>query len=177
MRPNSDRVEPLEYEPLPTALALAACRKLLGRLGGIVLPAVIEVIDEGDCHRCKEHRPRHAHGTSMLLCRPCLADRLAFERRIASKGGGSQNPKRNPATTPESFNTSPLSPARSAMSEPRCYVCLEELPVDAFAVDRSKASGRKSVCKSCDRRRVAERWAALHPWDHKKSRAARGWRR
>lgn len=87
MRPNSDRVEPLEYEPLPTALALAACRKLLGRLGGIVLPAVIEVIDEGDCHRCKEHRPRHAHGTSMLLCRPCLADRLAFERRIASKGG------------------------------------------------------------------------------------------
>lgn len=32
----------------------------------------------------------------------------------------------------------------------RCYRCSEERPVDEFAVDRSKGSGRKSICKACD---------------------------
>jgi hypothetical protein len=34
---------------------------------------------------------------------------------------------------------------------PRCYRCGEEKPADQFAVDRSKASGRKSICKPCDK--------------------------
>jgi hypothetical protein len=29
-------------------------------------------------------------------------------------------------------------------------VCAEELPAEAFAPDRSKAAGRKSICKRCD---------------------------
>jgi hypothetical protein len=35
----------------------------------------------------------------------------------------------------------------------RCYLCGFERPVDDFARDRSKASGRKSLCRSCDRER------------------------
>jgi hypothetical protein len=32
-----------------------------------------------------------------------------------------------------------------------CATCERRLPVDDFAVDRSKPSGRKSRCKACDR--------------------------
>jgi hypothetical protein len=32
----------------------------------------------------------------------------------------------------------------------RCPRCERELPVEEFAVDASKASGRKSHCKACD---------------------------
>jgi hypothetical protein len=32
----------------------------------------------------------------------------------------------------------------------RCYTCGEELSAEAFAPDRSKAAGRKSICKRCD---------------------------
>lgn len=33
----------------------------------------------------------------------------------------------------------------------RCYRCEASKPLDQFARDRSKASGRKSICKSCDK--------------------------
>jgi protein-arginine kinase activator protein McsA len=33
----------------------------------------------------------------------------------------------------------------------QCYACHEELPVKAFARDETKASGRSSICKPCDR--------------------------
>ena len=32
-----------------------------------------------------------------------------------------------------------------------CSGCRQRLPVEAFSVDRSKPSGRKSRCKVCDR--------------------------
>lgn len=32
----------------------------------------------------------------------------------------------------------------------RCPRCGEEKPLNEFAVDRSKGSGRKSACKGCD---------------------------
>jgi hypothetical protein len=32
----------------------------------------------------------------------------------------------------------------------RCYACGEEMPVDLFSRDRSKASGRASICRACD---------------------------
>ncbi len=34
---------------------------------------------------------------------------------------------------------------------PLCYRCLREIPADGFARDASKANGRKSICKGCDR--------------------------
>jgi hypothetical protein len=33
----------------------------------------------------------------------------------------------------------------------RCYKCEENRPLSEFAGDKWKASGRKSICKSCDR--------------------------
>ena len=36
----------------------------------------------------------------------------------------------------------------------RCPGCLETKPVGEFAVDRHKASGRKSRCKACDREKA-----------------------
>jgi hypothetical protein len=33
-------------------------------------------------------------------------------------------------------------------------VCRQVLPVEAFAVDRSKGIGRKSICKACDREKA-----------------------
>jgi hypothetical protein len=37
-----------------------------------------------------------------------------------------------------------------------CAGCEQRLPVDAFAVDRSKPSGRKSACKECDRAKARD---------------------
>jgi uncharacterized CHY-type Zn-finger protein len=42
-----------------------------------------------------------------------------------------------------------FSPYRDPM--PECYACHEELPVEEFAPDSSKASGHSSICKPCDR--------------------------
>jgi hypothetical protein len=33
----------------------------------------------------------------------------------------------------------------------QCYACRHALPIDDFAVDRTKSSGRKSICRRCDR--------------------------
>ena len=74
-----------DYEVADAAKVAIAIRQIREMLDIPVLPAVIEVIDEGDCHRCGEHRPRHKHGTRLLLCRPCLGERIAFERRLAKK--------------------------------------------------------------------------------------------
>ena len=32
-----------------------------------------------------------------------------------------------------------------------CTKCGDELPIEEFARDRTRASGRKSLCKACDR--------------------------
>ena len=37
-----------------------------------------------------------------------------------------------------------------------CSKCGVELRLEEFACDRSKASGRKSICKACDRAKAAE---------------------
>ncbi len=42
----------------------------------------------------------------------------------------------------------------------RCYRCKQDLQFEDFAVDRSKASGHKSVCKRCDRERARGYYAA-----------------
>jgi hypothetical protein len=52
----------------------------------------------------------------------------------------------------------PVSPdsADSGEELARCYRCEEMLPVGSFAGDRSKASGRKSICRECDRKRARD---------------------
>jgi hypothetical protein len=42
-----------------------------------------------------------------------------------------------------------------------CATCEQRLPVDAFAVDRSKPSGRKSRCKACDREKSREYYSGV----------------
>jgi hypothetical protein len=42
-----------------------------------------------------------------------------------------------------------------------CAGCETRKPVDDFAVDRSKPSGRKSVCKACDREKSREYYARV----------------
>jgi hypothetical protein len=44
--------------------------------------------------------------------------------------------------------------------EMRCYRCGETKPVEEFARDRSKASGRKSLCKACDNAKSKDYYAA-----------------
>jgi hypothetical protein len=41
-----------------------------------------------------------------------------------------------------------------------CYSCLADLPAEEFALDRSKGSGRKSICKACDRDKSRRRYVA-----------------
>jgi hypothetical protein len=42
----------------------------------------------------------------------------------------------------------------------RCYACGEERPLNDFALDNSKGSGFKSICKSCDRRKSRDYYLA-----------------
>ena len=49
-----------------------------------------------------------------------------------------------------------------------CPRCREPLGEEAFAVDRSKASGRKAHCKACDRER-----AKTYYQEHRDERRAR----
>jgi hypothetical protein len=51
---------------------------------------------------------------------------------------------------PLEVRKNPLS-GESIPTEARCYRCEEFRPVSEFAGDKSKASGRKSICKRCDR--------------------------
>jgi hypothetical protein len=41
-----------------------------------------------------------------------------------------------------------------------CYGCRRELPADAFPRDKSKASGRKSLCRGCDNAKSRRFYAA-----------------
>jgi len=41
-----------------------------------------------------------------------------------------------------------------------CSKCGEGLRIDEFARDRSKASGRKSICRACDRAKARRYYAA-----------------
>ena len=45
------------------------------------------------------------------------------------------------------------------MNKP-CYRCQSERPVEDFTRDSAKADGRKSICKSCDREKAREYYAA-----------------
>jgi len=42
----------------------------------------------------------------------------------------------------------------------KCPRCLTVKPLDAFAIDRSRASGRMSACKVCDAARSRRYYAA-----------------
>jgi hypothetical protein len=71
----------------------------------------------------------------------------------ANHGGGvstAMEMKRNDPQFSISLSVSPLMR--------RCYVCGEERPAEEFAVDRSKASGRKSICKACDREKTRRKY-------------------
>jgi hypothetical protein len=47
-----------------------------------------------------------------------------------------------------------------SVAEPAtCYRCGTERPLDEFARDASKASGRKGLCKSCDNAKSADYYA------------------
>ncbi len=48
----------------------------------------------------------------------------------------------------------------------RCPRCGVERPLGEFAVDRSKASGRKSLCKACDRDKARRYYAAKRAERH-----------
>lgn len=41
-----------------------------------------------------------------------------------------------------------------------CYVCRDSLPLDCFATDASKRSGRKSICRGCDRAKARRYYLA-----------------
>jgi hypothetical protein len=41
-----------------------------------------------------------------------------------------------------------------------CYACGRDRPVDEFARDKSKGSGRKSICKACDNAKSSRYYAA-----------------
>lgn len=43
----------------------------------------------------------------------------------------------------------------------RCYACERDCDRSAFAPDRSKASGHKSICRPCDNAK-AKRYYATH---------------
>jgi hypothetical protein len=48
-------------------------------------------------------------------------------------------------------------------TEGRCYRCGKKKPLGEFAKDASKRTGRKSICKACDRERARARYlAGLH---------------
>jgi hypothetical protein len=44
--------------------------------------------------------------------------------------------------------------SRIELKTARCHRCERDLAVAAFATDRSKASGRKSICRECDREKA-----------------------
>jgi uncharacterized CHY-type Zn-finger protein len=41
----------------------------------------------------------------------------------------------------------------------KCYKCKQDLPVEDFARDKSKSSGRKSICKACDNEKAKRYYA------------------
>lgn len=41
----------------------------------------------------------------------------------------------------------------------RCYRCKQEHPETDFAPDSSKAGGRKSICRACDRQKARDYYA------------------
>ena len=49
---------------------------------------------------------------------------------------------------------------RPAKHGGRCYACNRELPFEVFAPDRSKGSGRKSICRRCDNAKARRYYAA-----------------
>jgi hypothetical protein len=61
-----------------------------------------------------------------------------------------------------------LLPSRMESETATCYRCRRDLPVAAFAVDRSKGSGRKSICRECDRAKAKVYYA--------QRRRGSGWR-
>ncbi len=73
------------------------------------------------------------------------------------QGGGSGKP------TPSASTLAPhqvsLSEVPKSAEEARCYRCAIPKPIDQFARDRSKASGRKSICKPCDTAKSATYYA------------------
>lgn len=71
----------------------------------------------------------------------------AMHRRDPARGAS-----KSPARTPPHIATVSLSPPVAVKSEQKwCSGCARALPVDGFARDKSKASGRKSICRACDR--------------------------
>ncbi len=44
-----------------------------------------------------------------------------------------------------------------------CYRCGERKPTSSFYADKSKASGRKSICKACDRAKARSYYAENAP--------------
>jgi hypothetical protein len=53
----------------------------------------------------------------------------------------------------------PRKPDLEVIEDPnghRCYPCQRTLAEPSFATDRSKASGRKSICIGCDREKSRE---------------------
>jgi hypothetical protein len=44
-----------------------------------------------------------------------------------------------------------VEPGGELVEVARCYACGRDKRVDEFSPDRSKASGRSSICRACDR--------------------------
>ena len=64
---------------------------------------------------------------------------------MRGRGAGAPREPLPPLTTPALFFPSLGNPQAC------CYICKQILEVEDFAVDASKASGRKSICRACDR--------------------------
>lgn len=70
-----------------------------------------------------------------------------------------------PGAPPPTRNTNPADPLAVSISlsdgvRRRCPRCGRDLPVEAFARDATKASGRKSACRECDAAKARAYYAA-----------------
>jgi hypothetical protein len=73
------------------------------------------------------------------------------ERGHHTGGGVPTETADTPGKSPRSFPLpGPESSGGKRWIQP-CYACGEKLPYTEFAPDRSKSSGRKSICRVCDR--------------------------
>lgn len=65
------------------------------------------------------------------------------------QGGGNGKPTPSASTLAPHQVSLPVVPKSAGKA--RCYRCQQSKPLAEFARDKSKATGRKSICKDCDK--------------------------
>ena len=91
-----------------------------------------------DRHRSRSLTPQQSGFLSPIRRRSAPGDGRTGEERVGN------------VAVEARFELERAEPAGGALAS-TCYRCRRFLPVEAFAADKSKASGRKSICRACDR--------------------------